>query len=297
MAKEEMMFCLQTHEQHAVVSVQPAVLAFGINNDSRAECVKEGVAGLRAGHRQQPAVIAFQPGNLSRRAGAEPSTDTFPTLGAYTNGDQAPHVLAFHHTQDPISGSVSPSLGVTTDGMGVVSFRHNMGGNDGGIHADGTTCAITRETQPAVLCTTGHVTHALTAEGCDASEDETGRGTPIVVNDPNDRELVHPTLNTTHFGKHFGCNQHVAELGVILPAIGRPRRLTPLECERLMSWPDQWTAHGVREDGTQYALSDTARYRLCGNGVGSVVAAWIARRLVWAETHTPTAATGRVEAR
>jgi len=53
----------------------------------------------------------------------------------------------------------------------------------------------------------------------------------------------------------------------------------------------------VREDGTQYALSDTARYRLCGNGVGSVVAAWIARRLVWAETHTPTAATGRVEAR
>jgi hypothetical protein len=304
MAKEEMMFCLQTHEQHAVVSVQPAVLAFGINNDSRAECVKEGVAGLRAGHRQQPAVIAFQPGNLSRRAGADPSTDTFPTPSAYTNGDQAPHVLAFHHTQDPISGSVSPSLGVTTDGMGV-------------------------------FCTTGHVTHALTAEG--GSEDETGRGTPIVVKTlpaslgysatgHNKDELiivahgqanavmshdiaptlttlhdapylVHPTLNTTHFGKHFGCNQHVAELGVILPAIGRPRRLTPLECERLMSWPDGWTAHGVREDGTQYALSDTARYRLCGNGVGSVVAAWIARRLVWAETHTPTAATGRVEAR
>ena len=96
-------------------------------------------------------------------------------------------------------------------------------------------------------------------------------------------EPVHPTLNTTHFGKHFGCNQHVSELGTILPVIGRPRRLTPLECERLMGWPDQHTAHGVKEDGTAYALSDTARYRLCGNGVGTPVAAWIADRLVTLE--------------
>lgn len=59
----------------------------------------------------------------------------------------------------------------------------------------------------------------------------------------------------------------------------RPRRLTPLECERLMSWPDHWTTTGTKEDGTQYALSDTARYRLCGNGVGSVCVAWFAKRL------------------
>lgn len=64
-----------------------------------------------------------------------------------------------------------------------------------------------------------------------------------------------------------------------LVTTGRPRRLTPLECERLMSWPDQWTAIGRREDGSPYALSDTARYRLCGNGVGSVCATWIATRL------------------
>lgn len=36
--------------------------------------------------------VAFQPGNLCRRAGAEPSSDSFPTLGAATQGDQAPHV-------------------------------------------------------------------------------------------------------------------------------------------------------------------------------------------------------------
>jgi len=67
-------------------------------------------------------------------------------------------------------------------------------------------------------------------------------------------------------------------------AQGRPRRLTPLECERLMSWPDTWTATGRKDDGTEYALSDTARYRLCGNGVGSVCAEWIGRRLMAAIT-------------
>lgn len=38
----------------------------------------------------------------------------------------------------------------------------------------------------------------------------------------------------------------------------RTRRLTPTECERLMSWPDGWTIG-----------SDTQRYKQCGNGVVS----------------------------
>ena len=41
---------------------------------------------------------------------------------------------------------------------------------------------------------------------------------------------------------------------------GRIRRLTPTECERLMSWPDGWTIG-----------SDTQRYKQCGNGVVSNV--------------------------
>jgi site-specific DNA-cytosine methylase len=36
--------------------------------------------------------VALQPGNLCRKAGADPSADAFPTLGASTQGDQAPHV-------------------------------------------------------------------------------------------------------------------------------------------------------------------------------------------------------------
>ena len=60
---------------------------------------------------------------------------------------------------------------------------------------------------------------------------------------------------------------------------GVPRRLTPRECERLMGWADDWTATGTDEQGREYQLSDTARYKLCGNGVASPVAAWIGLRL------------------
>jgi DNA (cytosine-5)-methyltransferase 1 len=54
------------------------------------------------------------------------------------------------------------------------------------------------------------------------------------------------------------------------------RRLTPLECERLMGWPDNWTA--TKADGTPQ--SDTHRYKQCGNGVASPVAQWIAQQLL-----------------
>lgn len=53
------------------------------------------------------------------------------------------------------------------------------------------------------------------------------------------------------------------------------RRLTPVECERLMGWPDDHTAVGVNGP-----VSDTNRYKMCGNGVASPVAAWIGKHLM-----------------
>lgn len=53
------------------------------------------------------------------------------------------------------------------------------------------------------------------------------------------------------------------------------RRLTPLECERLMGWPDdhtRWTADGKEQ-------ADTNRYKQCGNGVATPVAKWIAHHI------------------
>lgn len=67
------------------------------------------------------------------------------------------------------------------------------------------------------VCVTGEQTHALRAIGSDASEDGTGRGTPI-------------TATRT-----------------------RVRRLTPRECERLQGFPDDYTAIPGAKDGPRYA--------------------------------------------
>lgn len=54
------------------------------------------------------------------------------------------------------------------------------------------------------------------------------------------------------------------------------RRLTPTECERLMSYPDGHTA--LRADGN--TVADSIRYRQCSNGVVSNVAEWLGRNIL-----------------
>ncbi len=57
------------------------------------------------------------------------------------------------------------------------------------------------------------------------------------------------------------------------------RRLTPLECERLMGWPDGWTAEGITDDNDTVEIATTNRYRICGNGIVANVTEWIGNRL------------------
>lgn len=57
------------------------------------------------------------------------------------------------------------------------------------------------------------------------------------------------------------------------------RRLTPKECERLMGWPDNYTAHGITDDGELVEIANTNRYRICGNGIVATVTEWIGNRL------------------
>jgi len=44
------------------------------------------------------------------------------------------------------------------------------------------------------------------------------------------------------------------------------RRLTPIECERLQGFPDNWTEYG-EYDGEVKKVSNTQRYKMCGNAV------------------------------
>ena len=43
----------------------------------------------------------------------------------------------------------------------------------------------------------------------------------------------------------------------------RIRKLTPRECERLQGFPDDWTKYGENDE----LISDTQRYKCCGNAV------------------------------
>ena len=53
------------------------------------------------------------------------------------------------------------------------------------------------------------------------------------------------------------------------------RRLTPKECERLQGFPDDWTASG--HNGV--SMSDTQRYKMCGNAVSVPVVELVARSM------------------
>lgn len=53
------------------------------------------------------------------------------------------------------------------------------------------------------------------------------------------------------------------------------RRLTPIECERLQGFPDNWTSMS-----TNGPVSDTQRYKMCGNAVTTNVVQAVMERLL-----------------
>lgn len=53
------------------------------------------------------------------------------------------------------------------------------------------------------------------------------------------------------------------------------RRLTPVECERLQAFPDNWTAEGINGP-----ISDTQRYKMCGNAVTTNVIQAVFERIL-----------------
>jgi len=129
------------------------------------------------------------------------------------------------------------------------------------------------ETRATVLGVMGDIAHTLTSEGHDASEDGSGRGTPVVA-------FSHTA------GLDAQASTDVATSVLAghdrMPATSGPtgvRRLTPRECERLMGWPDDHTRY--RDDGNgPVEQADSHRYKQTGNGMAAPVVEWIARRIL-----------------
>jgi DNA-cytosine methyltransferase len=165
-------------------------------------------AGAKQGDTDPLAVhaISFQPGNLARKAGADPSAETFPTL-TKDSGDQSPHVAY------PV---------VPLDGMNLLSRLGECGEN-----------------------------HSM-------QNFEPG--------DPS-------------FTLKKGGSQH----GVLTPMA--VRRLTPVECERLQGFPDNWSRISWKGKPEE-ECPDGPRYKACGNSmavpvmrfIGEAIAAYEAKQ-------------------
>lgn len=153
------------------------------------------------------------------------------------------------------------------------------------------------------------VTHPLRGDGFDASEDGTGRGTPLVPiafsskdhaadaggMAPTLRAMPHDSSHANGGGQVAVCVQEgqtgVREYetvgtvrsdapgsqpgGSLIRERMAVRRLTPRECERLQGFPDDYTLIPYRGK----PAADGPRYRAIGNSMAVPVMRWIGERM------------------
>ncbi len=133
------------------------------------------------------------------------------------------------------------------------------------------------------------VAHSLRAEGFDASEDGTGRGTPIVPIQFDckgtqvqfdDSGSSQPLRSMGHLDSHQNAGGHAA-----VATEWAVRRLTPVECSRLQAFPDDFTAIPWRGKSPENC-PDGPRYKALGNSMAVNVMRFIADRIEHVEAIT-----------
>ena len=147
------------------------------------------------------------------------------------------------------------------------------------------------------------IAHTLRGDGFDASEDGTGRGTPLV---PVPFDTTQITSASNYSNPQLGDPCHPLAAGAHAPAVAfdarqsdviqygdktgpldtcgftmgvhaaaAVRRLTLRECERLQGFPDDYTAISYRGK----PAADGPRYKALGNSWAVNCARWIGRRI------------------
>lgn len=89
---------------------------------------------------------------------------------------------------------------------------------------------------PPAVCVTGSVTHTLTGEGHDASEDGTGRGNPIVAFTQNSRDEVRLINEDGAIAGALSAESGSHQTNYLATHTA-VRRLMPIECEALQGFP------------------------------------------------------------
>jgi DNA (cytosine-5)-methyltransferase 1 len=134
---------------------------------------------------------------------------------------------------------------------------------------------------PAVLqpvCVTGSTTHCLT-RSMHSSEDGTGRGTPIVIDraafNQGQNALYTPRIEETELMDTL-VSKGPHAVGV--PPSMAVRRLTPVECERLQGFPDNWSQIPWKGKPAE-ECPDGPRYKCAGNSMAVPVMRWIGEQI------------------
>ena len=191
---------------------------------------------------------------------AQPSEDAFPTLRTEGNGMAVAIPIDTRNAlRDPEKYDAQ-----NRQGLGI--------GNDGDPMATLTSTHV----NAVAYGIQGNVIGRQPDNG-PVGKGHTEEGDPMFTLTGTDVHAVaydeyNDSINETHHALRAGTKQST---GVLEPTMA-VRRLTPLECERLMGWPDDHTRY--KADGTEQA--DTHRYKQCGNGVASPVAEWIGKQLM-----------------
>ena len=196
-------------------------------------------------------------------------------------------------------------------------------------------CVTTREgssqdyetTTMLAVSVTGEIAHTLKDEGADASEDGTGRGTPIVAQSVAIRgreggataELGGEVATALRASQGGGDKPHVlafqsSQSGVRVDDVhatldsnngsrrhngafygSAVRRLTPVECERLQGFPDNYTAIPWRGKPADQC-PDGPRYKALGNSWAVPLFTWLGERIDMHMPRTTTPANDNKEA-
>ena len=159
----------------------------------------------------------------------------------------------------------------------------NSGGNSGGFR-----------TEPVEHL----VAHTLRGTGFDASEDGTGRGTPLVASPVtagyakgagvNDGKKGSPQnlILARALNAKGGSGRSDGESETFLQHQDSVRRLTPVECERLQGFPDNYTRIPWRGKPLD-RCPDGPRYKSIGNSMAVPVMRWIGERIAMCDSILP----------
>lgn len=161
--------------------------------------------------------------------------------------------------------------GAPSGGGKPIAFYTKGGGQEGFARADGVSQTLTKIADTGISIAFRKSKRAQTDRDDETWVDD-GAANTLNRFDLGDTRTTHLIANALD-RQAGGPDDNAAQANHLVPDEMTVRRLTPVECERLMGLPDNWTApEGVK-------APDSKRYAACGDAIVTLVAYWIGQRI------------------